>query len=184
MNDERKRFMFDFIADQMYAIGEVARENPPAATPDPAPIKIRIWDGVPASVPPPEATEPHRLLEATVARLATALALPAERMAELREHVHAAARDLYTTTGHTYASALALIEDTLIGGGFEHMADALRDFAEKAIAAGVEIGDGLRPLVPKLPPGEIDWTALEVPALRPRKLAGSYTRGLLRRLRR
>lgn len=45
MNDEHKRFMFDFIADSLYSIGEVARAVVPPPALRPEPLVIRIWDG-------------------------------------------------------------------------------------------------------------------------------------------
>lgn len=54
MSDERKRFMFDFLADELYLIGEVYRDKPaePPPTLQPGPITIRVWEGEPIDLQP------------------------------------------------------------------------------------------------------------------------------------
>lgn len=57
MDDQRKRFMFDFIADELYAIGEDYRGKSVESHPVILPIKIMIIDGVadaPADPQPPD----------------------------------------------------------------------------------------------------------------------------------
>lgn len=66
MSDDRKRFMFDALSDELYSLGEVARTSPPR--PPAPPISIRIVEG--------QAPEPEPLtlgdFKAAVDTLATA----------------------------------------------------------------------------------------------------------------